>query len=64
MIILYVYLGLALTWGIYNAIVRVPQYPQTLGPTEKTLLYIMSIIVGTLIAPYSFYIHVKGRTKK
>jgi len=69
MIVLYIYLGLALTWGIYNAIINVPAYckrmPQAIGPTEKTLMYIMSIIAGTIIAPFSFYMKViKGGGNK
>ncbi|MGD9580343.1 MAG: hypothetical protein AB7V50_03150 [Vampirovibrionia bacterium] len=58
MIVLYIYLALAFTWSVYNAIINVPAYcklnPST-GPTEKTMIYIMSIIAGTVIAPYSFY---------
>jgi hypothetical protein len=68
MIFLYIYLGLALAWSIYNAIINVPAYKKlnpSLGPTEVSLIYIMSIIAGTIIAPYSFYKKViqKGGTK-
>lgn len=68
MIALYIYLALAFAWGIYNAIINVPAYckrmPTSPGPTEISMMYIMSIIVGTVIAPLSFYQKVlKRRTK-
>lgn len=59
MIYLYIYLGLAFIWGVYNAIVEIPKYikrlPNEPGPTELTLMYIFNIIVGTILAPLSFY---------
>ena len=67
MIALYIYLALAFAWGIYNAVINVPAYckrmPTHPGPTEITMMYVMSIIVGTLIAPFSFYQKVLKRRK-
>jgi hypothetical protein len=71
MIVLYIYIALALTWGIYNAIVETPKYlkmtnQEHIGGTERTAMYIVNIIVGTLLAPLSFYqkIVVRKRVKQ
>jgi len=69
-IALYIYIGLSFVWGVYNAIVEIPKYvkrmPSQPGSTEMTLMYIVNIIVGTIIAPISFYnkIIVRRRVEK
>lgn len=70
MIFLWIYLGIALAWGIYNAIVETPKYikklPQTVGGTELTAMYIINILAGTILFPISFYqkIFVKRRNNQ
>lgn len=69
MIYLYIYLSMAIAWGIYNAIVEVPKYLKAAeykGNSLSTFLfYLINAFAGAILFPISFYQKIlKRRTKR
>ena len=59
MIILWIYLLIAFTWACYNTYVTTPKYlermPYKLNVISIIIIYIFSLIAGTILFPISFY---------